>query len=309
VTLSATLTDTSSGDPIQGATVDFIVDGVSVGTGTTNSAGRATKAYTVADNGPHLVTASYDGDADHAASSDPDNSLAVTPDECTVSYTGDTLVGALQTTNLKSQLGDPSDAPGDMSAHTSTFAITNSAAVPVVPSPTASSNAAGLASTTKNLAADTYEIGVSSDANARQAACATSATTMVTVSAANAKATGGGWSTVPSGRFNFGFNLIPQAGGTYTGEIQVRTHNGKNLFHGRNVSGVTGSGNTAKWNGTGHWNGAPGASFAITVVDNGTGGKKLDTINLVIKNAANATVFTTNGAISIKGGNITVKSK
>lgn len=65
--------------------------------------------------------------------------------------------------------------------------------------------------------------------------------------------------------------------------------------------------NTATWRGTGTWNKLPGYIYTISVVDNGSSGsKKLDTISIAIKSPTGATVFSTNGAQALKGGNITV---
>jgi hypothetical protein len=41
-------------------------------------------------------------------------------------------------------------------------------------------------------------------------------------------------------------------------------------------------------------------------VDNGSGSKSTDTVSLVIQNAAGVTVFSTNGPVPLKGGNITI---
>jgi hypothetical protein len=63
VTLSATLTRTTGGAAVVGATVDFTVDGSSVGTGVTNGSGVATFSYnpSTLTAGPHTVQASFAG--------------------------------------------------------------------------------------------------------------------------------------------------------------------------------------------------------------------------------------------------------
>ncbi|MFN2404596.1 MAG: Ig-like domain repeat protein, partial [Pyrinomonadaceae bacterium] len=64
VTLSATLTRTTGGAAVAGATIDFTVDGTSVGTGVTNGSGVATFSYnpSALTAGPHTVQASFAGE-------------------------------------------------------------------------------------------------------------------------------------------------------------------------------------------------------------------------------------------------------
>ncbi len=71
VTLSATLKLTG-GAALSGKTLTFSVDGTSVGTGVTNSAGTATKSYTIPSTltvGSHTITVSFAGDSSDGASS------------------------------------------------------------------------------------------------------------------------------------------------------------------------------------------------------------------------------------------------
>jgi hypothetical protein len=129
---------------------------------------------------------------------------------------------------------------------------------------------------------------------------------VVTVQLAAAKVTGGGWTSISTGRTNFGFNAIPQAGGTYKGQFQLVSNNNKSKFHGKVVTSLSSSGSSATWNGTGYWNGQSGYTYTISVVDAGTSGKKGDTITITIKSPSNTTVFATGGAADLKGGNIVV---
>ena len=130
----------------------------------------------------------------------------------------------------------------------------------------------------------------------------------MTVEAATAKVTGGGWTSIGTGRTSFGFNAIPQAGGLWKGQFQLRSNSGKSKFHGNVVSTLSVSGNTASWSGTGSWNGQAGFTYEIVAVDNGgSGSKKGDSITITIKNAAGAVVFSTNGRQTLKGGNITIR--
>jgi hypothetical protein len=72
------------------------------------------------------------------------------------------------------------------------------------------------------------------------------------------------------------------------------------------VTSVSGSGNDATLTGTGTYNGTGGHTFTIVVEDNGAPGANKDTIDVVIRNAAGAVVFTSNGSELLKSGNIVV---
>src|SRR5205823_10476018 len=93
--------------------------------------------------------------------------------------------------------------------------------------------------------------------------CASVGDSVVTVQAAAAKVTGDGWFAIGTGRTAFGFNAIPQAGGTWTGQIQVISNNGKSKFDGKAVLSLDSSGSGAKWSGSGVWNGTSGYTYAV----------------------------------------------
>ncbi len=86
VTLSATL-KLAGGAALSGKTLTFSVDGTSVGTGVTNSAGTATKTYVIPASltvGSHTITVSFAGDSSDGASSGT-GTLTVTPANTTLS--------------------------------------------------------------------------------------------------------------------------------------------------------------------------------------------------------------------------------
>jgi hypothetical protein len=60
------------------------------------------------------------------------------------------------------------------------------------------------------------------------------------------------------------------------------------------------------WSGTSSWNKQPGHCYTITAVDNGTSGKKGDTVTITINSPSNSTIYATNGPQTLKGGNLTV---
>lgn len=83
-----------------------------------------------------------------------------------------------------------------------------------------------------------------------------------------------------------------------------RVRGGKFTFTG-DVDTISGAGNSATLTGTGTYNGVGGHTFSISVVDNGAPGLK-DTIDVVVRDAAGAVVFTSSGTEFLKHGNIVV---
>jgi hypothetical protein len=169
----------------------------------------------------------------------------------------------------------------------------------------ATTNVSGEASTTAALGPNVYGVGVSFAGDDFYKPCASATDTLVTVESAAAKITGGGWISQGTGNTNFGFNVIRDVTGL-KGQLQVRVRSGKDRFHSTSVLTLDTSGNSGTWTGTGKWNGVDGYTFSISVVDDGTSGKKGDTISILIKSPTNVTVFTTSGPTPLKGGNIVV---
>jgi hypothetical protein len=315
ILLGGKLVDTTTTLPLAGRTLSLRVGTASssqmTSAGPTNSSGSASVMLPrlLQDAGNVQVTVDFAGDGDHSASSGS-STIVVSPDSCTLAYTGATLVAPHTKATLKAQLADPDLTQGDLSGHTVAFNITGSAQPPVTTHYTAVTNASGVATIPVSLTADSYAVGVSFAGDHKYAACDTvpvTGDTLVTVGADGTKVTGGGWAVNSGGRFSFGFNLIPQTNGTYQGQLQLRAICTKVNFHGRVVTSVSQlAANKVMWLGTGSYNGQPGATFSITVVDVGSGSKSRDTIALVIRNAAGKTVFSTSGSTPLKGGNITV---
>ena len=297
-TLTVTAADADAGDTLSlGATglptaLSFTDNGNRTGT----VAGTATSAV-----GVYPVT--YTVNDGHNPQASADGAITITKEDCTVGYTGDMTVAPATSTTLSAALGEPDASLGNRSNKTVTFTVTDSSSV--VQTFTAVTNASGVASTTVPLPSGVYAVAVSFAGDSSYLSCATQTDAVVTVAAAAAKVTGGGWTSVATGRTNFGFNVIPQAVG-FKGQFQLRSE--KSKFHGNTATSLVVSGKNATWTGTGSWNGQSGFTFQVWVVDNGSGGKKAgDTIRIVIKNASGSVVFTTGAApVVLKGGNITV---
>jgi hypothetical protein len=303
-TLSGQLQEQGSGNPIPGKTLDFTLGTQNASAGPTDPSGKASTSLTVtqAPGSVASVGTSFAGDASFDPSNDSDP-FEITREDCTLAYTGDTLVNAANMTNLKAQFGEPDASPGDWSGKLVTFTVTD--ASNVVQTFTATTDVSGLASVQAPLGPNVYGVSASFAGDGFYVPCQTVTDTLVTVQAANAKITGGGWIAQSTGNTNFGFNVIPDVTGLH-GQLQIRSKAGKNRFHSATVLSLSTSGNTGTWTGTGRWNGTDGYTFTISVVDNGSSGKKGDTISIVIKSPSNVTVFTTSGAQPLKGGNITV---
>jgi hypothetical protein len=308
-TLSGTLKDTSVSPAVgvAGKQLDFEMGTQSTSGGPTDANGAASNslAVTQTPGSVSTVKASFAGDSGYDASSDT-KSFSITKEDCTLTYSGDTLVGAATSTTLAADLGELDSSLGDRSNKPVTFTVTDAAAnVQTFPVMT---NAAGHASTTQALGSNVYGVTVSFSGDAYYKACGTLTDTLVTVQAAGSKVTGGGWISIATGKTSFGFNAIPEAGGLFKGQFQLRSNNGKNRFHANVVTTLTGTANTAKWSGTGSWNGTSGYTYTISVVDNGSSGaKKGDTITITIKKTStNDVVYSSSGTQTLKGGNITV---
>jgi streptogramin lyase len=303
--LSGRLVDTSVSPsvPVAGKRLDFAL-GTQTGSASPTDASGAASTSLVITQQPGSVTSietSFAGDSSYLASNDSDP-FAITKENCTLTYSGDTLVTPVANTTLAADLGEPDASLGDRSNKSVTFRAIDAALNTLTF--TATTNASGHASTSVALPDGVYGVSVSFTGDDFYLPCQTPTDTLVTVQAAAAKVTGGGWISIGSSRTSFGFNAIPQAGGSFKGQFQLRSKNGKNRFHGNVVSGLSSSGNAATWSGTGVWNGKPNHTFTISVVDNGTG--KSDKITITIKSPSNATVYSTNGSQTLKGGNITV---
>ena len=228
-------------------------------------------------------------------------------EDCTVAYTGDTLVNAANMTNLSAQFGELDASHGDWNGQDDhVHGHGRGDGVPYVSRP--STNAAGVASTTAALGPNVYGVGVSFAGDDYYLGCASAEDTLRHGRVGGtAKITGGGWISQRTGHTSFGFNVIRDVTGL-KGQLQVRSKGGKDRFHSTSVLTLNTSGPPGTWTGTGRWNGIDRLLVHRSrVVDNGTSGKKGDTISIVIKSPTNVTVFTTSGAQPLKGGNIVVQ--
>jgi hypothetical protein len=308
--VSGTLLDTSTANsPVAGKTLGFTLgSGVTAQStsGTTSATGIASGSITVnqvPSAVPYDLATSFAGDASFAASSDTD-AVTVTKETCVLTQPISLQSSATGTTTLTANFGENDTSFGDRAGKTVTFAVSDGTTTTNYTGTTAAN---GDVSVTVALGAGVYSYTVSFAGDTYYTACATpgGGDTIVTVAPAGFKVTGGGWIVLNGvGHTSFGFNAVSDVTGLH-GQIEVRSN--KSRFHGTTVLTLNGSGNNATWTGTGKWNGVAGYTFAVSVVDNGSGGaKKGDTITIVIKDSHGNTVLTTVGAQTLKGGNITV---
>ncbi|PVG82203.1 hypothetical protein DDE18_11915 [Nocardioides gansuensis] len=241
---------------------------------------------------------------DGTDSSTSSDDITITKEDCTLTAPVTIQSSAAGNTTLTATLGEPDSSPGDRSGKTISFSGTDGSG-PVGPF-TGTTNGAGVVSVPVPLAEGVYALNASFAGDAYYYNCQTTSETIVTVSPAKFKVTGGGWISQGTGKTSFGFNAKSDVTGLH-GQIAIQpSSSSKAKFHGKVVLTLSGSGNTATWTGTGKWNGVAGYKFTASVVDNGTSGKKGDTISLLVQTSGGTTVFTTGGAKPLKGGNIVV---
>ncbi len=242
--------------------------------------------------------------SDGTASATSLDDITVTKEQCTLTAPPTIQSNASGSTTLTATLGEPDSSLGDRSSKTISFTGTDGF-LPVGPF-TGTTNADGSVSVQAPLGEGVYSFNAAFAGDAFYQDCRTTGDTIVTVSPAKFKVTGGGWISQGTGRTSFGFNAKSDVTGLH-GQIAIRpSSSAKAKFHGNVVLTLTGSGSSATWTGTGRWNGVAGHKFKAVVVDNGTSGKKGDTISLVVQTSGGATVFSTDGASPLKGGNIVV---
>jgi hypothetical protein len=109
-----------------------------------------------------------------------------------------------------------------------------------------------------------------------------------------------------SGRTAFELAAGPTGSGV-AGSFQLRRFRGANISFVGTVASLTGTGPDATMTGTGTWNGTPGYTFVVQLVEKGApGGYKGDRIGVEIRDPSGALVFSTDGTIRILSGNILV---
>jgi hypothetical protein len=312
LTMSGQLTDPSTQPPtgIPDAQLSFtLADQAPVHASPTDHNGNviANPIVVTMPPGAAQVITSFAGNATHVGSSDSDP-VTIAKEDCTLSYVGDTLVSPRSPTRLAAQFGELDPYPGDWSGKTVTFLVTTTADTSV--QYTAVTNNVGLAEVTVPLNADVYAVTGAFAGDRFYTPCATPTDTLLTVSAATAKVTGGGWISNSIGRTSFGFNAVPQTDGTFKGQFQLRSNSDKSKLHSTTVAALTVVSRTSvSWTGNGRWNGVPGYTFEATVVDQGSSGsKKGDTISIKVypTGVPNDPVFTTETPQTLRGGNITI---
>ena len=292
----ATATD-PDGDPLvmTSSALPATLSGTDDGTGGFDVSGTAT-----AVPGAYPVTYTADDGTDTSTSVD---NITITKEDCTLTAPLDIQSSAAGNTSLTATLGEPDSSVGDLSGKTISWSGIDAGGAAVGPF-TASTNSAGLATAQVPLPEGVYALTASFSGNAYYLGCQATNATVVAVAPVNFKVTGGGWISQGTGKTAFGFNAKQDVSGL-RGQLQIRTSN-KTEFHGNVVLTLSGTANTATWTGTGKWNGVTGYKFEVSVVDNGTSGKKGDTISIVVRAPNNSVVFTTSGASPLKGGNIVV---
>jgi hypothetical protein len=107
-------------------------------------------------------------------------------------------------------------------------------------------------------------------------------------------------------RTSFEFDAGPSAG-SVGGSFFLQRFRGENITFTGSVESLSGTGPDATMSGTGTFNGEPGYSFTVELVEKGEpGGFKGDRIGVEIQAPGGAVVYTTGGTTAISGGNVRV---
>jgi len=129
------------------------------------------------------------------------------------------------------------------------------------------------------------------------------------VASSGGKVTGGGRLDIDDGSVSFGTVAMADEEGA-RGNLQVNDHVTGARFHGSTVDILFALENTASWSGEGRWNGEEGYRFEITVVDNRNGNSKKkgipDTVDITIRDAFDAVIWSTGGPVDLTKGNVVV---
>ena len=177
--LSASIRDTSTSPdtPLGGRRVTFALGNQSV-TVFSHADGIATAALVV-NQQPGSVTkidTSIPPDPNHKSSSDSDP-FVILREDCTLTYSGDTIVAPHTPANLAADMGESDGSLGDRSDKNVTFKLVDGKGAEQMVTATTDSN--GHAATSARLG--TYRVTVSFAGDAFYAPCQTSAETSMTV--------------------------------------------------------------------------------------------------------------------------------
>jgi hypothetical protein len=338
-TLSGTL-KTTLGAGIPGKQLDFTLGTQTASASPTDADGAASTTLQVLQTPGSVtgVTAAFAGDSSYTASQTTEP-FSITKEDCTLAYSGELAVDLPDTVGLAADLGEPDTSLGDRSGKTLVFTVTDASNASQTFS--ATTDAAGHASTTQALAAGVYTVTVAFAGDDFYEDCA-SAPATVTVAetpvAQKIKVIGAGSAKLDGTRLSFGFFAADGRRGLRgLLELQItckrhrhhhghhhghckggRDHGGRrghddgggpqcnHHFRAKGIDSLTATGNSATWTGTGRWDGDPGHTFTASVTDGGRGNP--DTFEITIKDPSGAVVFTTDGPIT-PSGQIKVKIK
>jgi hypothetical protein len=232
VTVSATLIDLATGDPIQGKSISFEISTTPSLTASddTDYSGIASASITLLrPSGTYMVYASFVGDNDYLPSSDSDR-FTINKETVTIAYTGDTFVFTAgpgiptAPVRLSAILTQEADGyPGDLTLAKVTFVLTpvDSGSPITVSGVPVNSLGEVLTTCTVSVGAYFVDVRVELDNQYWESGFDSSALT-VEESTGTQKVTGGGWIPDPlsaNGKGNFGFTVQYQKKGAPTGSF------------------------------------------------------------------------------------------
>ncbi|MBS1115620.1 MAG: Fungalysin metallopeptidase [candidate division NC10 bacterium] len=243
VSLSATVNPSVFGGQTVTGSVEFFVDGTSVGSSAIDSSGLA--SLSVPNNraaGSYNVTATFtpSGPAGVNSSSAGPRTLAVTKETATATYTGDQFVTTAgpntssASVTLAARLAQEGDGhPGDLSLATVAFELFkygNSGSTPDQTVGNVTVDVAGKAAATASLSADNWTVKVRVEqGNGYWTSPNDTSTITVAVGSTERRVTGGGWApdgASSNGKGSFGFTVSPQRNGSPKGNSLFVFHGG-----------------------------------------------------------------------------------
>ncbi len=306
--VTAKLTEVAANQPVAGAAVSLSFGGPAE-TRTTDANGsvRTSVVMTQTSGVRVAAQATFAGDGERAPTRG-EGSVVIGKEDCTLTYTGPTTVAAGSSVQLSAAFGETDSHPGNWANKSVVFRLTGTSGA--VSEVTATTDAAGRATAPVAIGADVYGLAVVFSGDSHYDPCEGSAPEPIIVGEpGGAKVTGGGWWGETGARTNIGLVLTPAGNGTWKGQLQLRARKPDLIFHSNSVVSAAVNGSTVSWVGRGRCNRDVACEIEITVTDNGPPRRppSTDLVSIVVRETDTRTVrYTTNGSVSLRGGNIKV---
>lgn len=285
-------------DGVPGALVSVSAGGTTA-TGQTGADGNATVPVPVhADPGPLELALSYAGDDAHAPSSGT-GSVVVDREDAVLGAPAVVSSGPAATT-IVTTFGEPDASTGDLAGHTVRLALTDAAGA--VTNASAVTTADGRAVVTLGLAGGAYDVTATFDGDVRYLPAVVSGK-VVAGQKASRSVHGSGRIRLRTGRAAFSLDVVGAAAGGATGTFRLdqQAHGRRGSLRSTAITSLTSTGTGATFTGRGTWNGRPGCTFRVTMVDGHP-----DRVRIVVKDRRGRVRFSTRGLRPLRSGDVTI---